>query len=477
MKIILINPPEYCNTERIAPDYLYQTNAFNYPPLGLLYLASNLEGNHESKIIDAPTQGYSLNDCMEEIIEYKPSLVGITVFTDSLYSCRILAEKIKVFDPTIKVVFGGPHSNIYPEETIRFPMVDYVLTGFAESSFACLVENVDRGQNTTDSVFASMAGLWWKDGTAIKKSKCCDDAVWNINRIKRPNRGLINYEKYFTVANRKIITTMISSRGCPFSCTFCDVLERRYLQRDIPDIITEVKEILDLGVDQIHFFDDCFNLKRDRVVKICRAFIDNNLKFEWSFRGRLEPCDEALVRLLYKAGCRRVQLGIEGTDQDTIDRIKKRIDVSKVPAVVKIYHDNGIETMGYFILGFPFQTYKDCVFSCEKILRMGFDYINMFILIPYPKTAIYRELLDAGLIKKDYWHEHAVNPHPDFKLEQWHPSLTRKELEELLNSYYKKFYFSPKFIFSELRRTRSMKDFIKKFKVAVAMIKNKFDAK
>jgi hypothetical protein len=87
---------------------------------------------------------------------------------------------------------------------------------------------------------------------------------------------------------------------------------------------------------------------------------------------------------------------------------------------------------------------------------------------------MYKELLDKELLKKDYWHEHAVNPHPDFKLERWHPHIERKELEELLNKYYKRFYLSPKFIFSEFRRTRSLNSFIRKVKLASAMITSKF---
>lgn len=474
MQIILINPPEFKNTESVVPRYMFQTSAFNYPPLGLLYLASNLMGNHECKIVDAPTLGYSVYDCLREIKENKPSIVGMTVFTDSLYSCFYLSIKIKEFNPTIKIVLGGPHVNIYPEETIRWSTIDYVLTGFSENSFACLIETLDKKHGNINIKFESIPGLWWKNGINVSKSNSSIDRFWEINRVKRPNRKLLDIQKYFTVANNKKITTMISSRGCPFSCTFCDVFEKRYQEREICDVVNEVKEIIELGISQIHFFDDCFNLKRARVVEMCQAFIDYNLKFEWSFRGRIEPCDTKLVQLLYKAGCRRVQLGIEGADQKTINRIKKKIDISKVPGILKIYKEQGIETLGYFILGFPFQTYEDCITSCEEIARMGFDYISMYILVPYPNTEVYRELLDKKILKKDYWHEHAINPQPDFKLERWHPYTEREKLEELLDKYYKRFYFSPKFIFSELKRTRSANSLIKKFKLALMMITTSF---
>jgi radical SAM superfamily enzyme YgiQ (UPF0313 family) len=474
VKIVLVSTPQFKNTETFSPSYMDYTSAFNYPPLGLLYLASNLTGNHECKILDALALGYSPQDCLEEIKNYKPSVVGMTVFTDSLYSCFILTTKIKSFDPTIKIVLGGPHVNIYPEETARWSTVDYVLTGFSENSFACLIETLDKKRGNKNMTFEDIPGLWRANGTNVFKPNSCVDSSWDINKIKRPNRKLLNMERYFTVVNNKTTATMLSSRGCPFSCTFCDIFEKRYQERDVYDIVEELKEIMDLDISQVHFFDDCFNLKRDRVVEMCRAFIDNNLKLEWSFRGRVEPCDEELVKLLYKAGCRRAHLGIEGADQRTINRIKKKIEISEVPKILKIYNENGIETLGYFIIGFPFQSYEDCVVACKRMAQMGFDYIYMFILVPYPQTEIYKELLDKELLKKDYWHEHAVNPHPDFKLERWHPHIERKELEELLNKYYKRFYLSPKFIFSEFRRTRSLNSFIRKVKLASAMITSKF---
>lgn len=468
--ILLFSPPVHKNTEPISPEYMLQSSAFNYPPLGLLYLASNLPIDIRCEIIDSPVLNYSISDCLERIENIRPSVIGITVFTDSLYACLELSKKIKEFDKNIKIVFGGPHINIYPGETAKFEYVDYILTGFAENSFAKLVQVLFKKIVPGETELENIPGLWWKDNNAkVLRSKLSSDPSWDIDKLKRPDRALIDVDRYFTVANQKTITTMVTSRGCPFSCTFCDVFEKKFLQRDVEDIVAEVKEVLQLGVAQIHFFDDCFNLKRERVVDLCNAFINQKLEFEWSFRGRLEPCDRELADLLYEAGCRRVQLGIEATDQETINLIKKKIDITRISEVLKIYREFNIETMGYFIIGFPHQTGKDCVASCEAILKMGFDYINMFILIPYPDTQIYEQLLKRKFIEKDYWLEHALDPKPNFKLPKWHPSLERKELDQLILEYYKKFYLSPQRLFSEIVKTRSVENLFKKIKLAIKM--------
>ena len=181
-----------------------------------------------------------------------------------------------------------------------------------------------------------------------------------------------------------------------------------------------------------------------------------------------------MAQLLYKAGCRREQIGIEASDQETIKMIRKGINLSKVPEKLRIYKKAGVRTMGYFILGYPHQRLKDCVESCKEIRKMGFDYINMFILIPYPNTEIYQNIFDDGMIKEDIWKLHVIDPQPNFKLPKWHPHVKRSELEALLVSCYNKFYFSPRFILMELRRVKSLRDLSAKVKQAVAMIIGNF---
>ncbi len=469
--ILLINPPANENSEAISPKFMRDNYAFNYPPLGLLYLAANLPSRYECRIIDAPASRLTPSNCIEEINKFKPFLIGITAFSDSLYSVHELSKMIKEYDPNIIIVIGGPHVNIFPKETLTWGTVDYVLTGFCENTFANLAEILSSQEQTR---MENIPGLWWREQDEIHKSLIDKDPSWNINEIEMPDRELLDNSKYFTLADQQTITTMISSRGCPFQCTFCDVFEKSFLTRSVDDLVKEIKHVLSLGIRQIHFFDDCFNLKRQRVIDLCRAFIENKLDFRWSFRGRLEPCDDELAQLLYKAGCRRAQIGIEASDQETIKMIRKGINLSKVPEKLRIYKKAGVRTMGYFILGYPHQRLKDCVESCKEIRKMGFDYINMFILIPYPNTEIYQNIFDDGMIKEDIWKLHAIDPQPNFKLPKWHPHVKRSELEALLVSCYNKFYFSPRFILMELRRVKSLRDLSAKVKQAVAMIIGNF---
>lgn len=471
-RVLLISPPAHRSSQSISPSYLNSSVAFKYPPLGLMYLAGNLPEGFQCTVLDAASKNLSIEQCLRRVLEDAPLIVGLTTITDHLYACVLLASEIKKHLPECRIVLGGPHATLFPRETVLQPPVDFALTGYAETSFARLAELILRNE-AHGAALQGVPGLWWREAGQARQSDTASDPDWVMNALRPPDRGSLDMSDYYTVADSKPMTTMISSRGCPFRCTFCDVPQKDFLTRDMGSIIEEIRQCVALGIEKIHFFDDCFNLKRDRVMEFCNRLLAEGLDIEWSFRGRVTPCDDEMAALLRRAGCTRVQLGIEGTDQETLALIRKNIDLKHVHEAVRIYRRHGILTMGYFIIGFPHQDYEACKRSLEKMLRMGFDYLNMFVLIPYPNTEIYKEALDRGYFQRDHWLDFAANPGPDFELPHWHPKVSRQELERLLAMYYKKFYFSPRFLFAELRRGLSWNALKVKLQVGMSMLRSR----
>lgn len=461
MRILLLYPPQPKIKGGICPSYLQQRYSFLYPPLGLLYLASNLDRNkHQVKIIDSNALKLSLDGCIDYIKEFKPDILGITVLTDLVYFTKTIAEGAKALFPNIRTVLGGPHINIYPYETMAFRAVDFCLQHFAETSFGMLLRAVED-----NSGYNNVPGLFYKHKQEIYKSAVSMDSNTDLDSLKPPDRRLLDNSKYFTVVDNKIITTAITSRGCPFQCTFCDVFQKKYLYRSPEDVIEEVKGIVNLGIRSIHFFDDNFNLVKDRVIKFCELLLRENIRIEWSFRGRAILINDKIAKLLYDSGCRRVQLGIESADEKTLKIIKKQIDLESVKEAVDIYKRNKILTLGYFIMGFPHESYEDCFKSARNAMRLGFDYIQFSILTPYPNTEIYCQLLKDGV--SDHWLEFARNPQDNYLIPHLHPTMPRSELERLVNYGYKRFYFSPYFILKELSRMRGIRALVLKIKAAL----------
>jgi len=460
--------------EKPMPNSFGTNNAFRYPPLGLLYLISNLPQNFKDLciIIDADAENYSIDECVKKIIEISPDILGVSVFTITLYTIYKIIDEIKKIKNDIKIILGGPHVTIYSEETLKNKNVDYILTGLCENTFPKFIELFfeTKSRGIEKNNFKDVPGLWYKtkDNKYIKPDIMFDNK-WSVKNIKFPDRNLIKKNSYYTLSDNEPITTMITSYGCPFKCTFCDVPIKKFIPREIDDLILEIKSILDIGIKQIHFMDDCFNLDRDRVIKFCNRIIDNKMDFKWSFRGRVKPCDKEMADLLYKAGCRRVQLGIEATEQEIIDLIRKNIKITDILEVLKIYKSSGIITLGYFIIGFPTQTLEDCKISFKKMQQFGFDYIYMTKLVPYPKTIIYEQILEQKLLDKDYWYDFILNPTPNYILPNWHPYCSKDELNDLLIKNYRSFYISPKFILKELKRTKSLNQLLKKIKVSLSL--------
>lgn len=464
MRILLLYPPQPKKQYGISPSYIQQRYSFLYPPLGLLYLASNLDRNkHQVKIIDSNVLKLSVNGCIDYIKEFKPDILGITVLTELVYFAKRIAEATKALFVNTRIVFGGPHINIYPYETMTFQGVDFCLQYFAEASFKALLEAIENNAG-----YEVVPGLFYKHNHQIYKSHASINRKLDLDSLKIPDRRLLEYSKYFTVIDNKVITTAITSRGCPFQCTFCDIFQKEYLYRSPENVVEEIKDIVELGIRSIHFFDDNFNLLSNRVIKFCELLLKENIKIEWSFRGRVVLIDDRMAKLLYAAGCRRVQLGIESADVNTLRIIKKNIDLKKVKETLKIYKRNKILTLGYFVVGFPHESYKDCIKSIRNAMRLGFDYIQFSTLTPYPNTEIYHQLLNKGV--NDYWLEFARNPKDDYVIPHLHSTVSKLSLERLVNNAYKKFYFSPYFIFKEILRIEGLRVFILKIRVALKII-------
>lgn len=464
MKVLLVFPPHPKNKGELGPSYLGQQYSFLYPPLGLLYLASNIDRTrHEVKILDSAALRLSITDCVNFIKEFEPDVLGMTVLTNLLYSAKVIAEGAKAALPNMKVVFGGPHVNIYPYETLAFPGVDFCLQHFGEYSMNMLIEAIDN-----NSGYQNVPGLFYKSQEAIRKSDKPVNYRMDLDSLKMPDRRLLDYSKYFTVVDNNIITTAISSRGCPSQCTFCDILQKKYLYRSPGNVIEEIKDIVSLGIKTVHFFDDTFNLVRERVIEFCELLLKENIKIKWSFRGRVTPIDDEMAKLLYAAGCRRVQLGVESSSEKTLKIIKKNISLEEVKRAICIYKKNRILTMGYFMVGFPHENLGDCMESLNVAAHMGFDYLHLAVLTPYPNTEIYSQLLKEGA--PDHWIGFARNPQDNYSIPVMHPSIDRKTLDSLVDKAYRKFYFSPKFVFEEIKRINNLKALVWKAKAVLKIV-------
>jgi len=468
MKILLIYPPTLNEILGNNPEIIDSERGFN-PPLGLLYIASYLEKNshHEVRIIDAPVEGLNYPEIEKKIAEFSPDIVGITALTFTLVDVLKTAKIAKKAVPETKVVMGGPHAYIYPEETIKFEDVDFLILGEGELIFKQLADTIEKKGD-----LSKIPSLVYKENETIKKTPMAG-MIENLDGLPHPARHLVPYKKYNSILfPRTPVTTMFTSRGCPYRCSFClrPHLGKLFRARSPENVLDEIKKCVDMGIRDFLIYDDTFTVNRKRVLKICDLIISEGLNINWDCRARVDTVDEKLLEKMKKAGCIGIHYGIEAGTEKVLKNLRKQIDIKKAKEVCRVTKSLGIKTLVYFMLGSPGETRQDIEETFRLMLELKADFVHLTIFTPFPATELYLKGLETGIIKNDYWREFARNPSKDFVPPHWSEFFTLEELKKLLVEGYKKFYLRGEYILQEMLSIKSPGELFRKAKAGMKVL-------
>lgn len=471
----MINPPRFNEIIADNPSFIEEERGHN-PPLGILYIGTYLKKKscHQITALDAQVENLNYDDSFKKRIkEANPDIAGITTMTftliDVIKTINLIKEAEKDLNKKITIVVGGPHPTIFPEETANLSYVDYVIVGEGEIPFLKLVEALSR--NNFDEL-QNIKGLVYQKNRKIFNNGM-GEFIENLDELPFPDRQLLPIKKYNSLLGQgRVVTTMLTSRGCPFQCAFCDRphLGKRFRFRSAQRVVDEMEECLRLGIEEILVYDDTFTVNKERVFDICKEIIKRNLKFVWDIRARVDTVNEEMLKLLKQSGCQRIHFGVESGTEKILKILNKGITLPQVETAFAWCRKLGIETLGYFMLGSPTETKKDIYETMKFSRKIDPDYVHITILTPYPGTKLYQSALQEGVIKSDYWREFARRPEKGVVTQYWEKELNREELFELLSKFYKEFYGRSSYIFKELLRTKSLRDFVKKAKVGLKIL-------
>lgn len=468
MKVLLINPPSENEILSCNPEIIKSERGYD-PPLGLLYLAGYIKkySSHELKIIDAQVEKLNYLQLKEKVKEFNPDIVGITAMTFTLLDVIKTVETVKEVNLNTRIVIGGPHVQIYAEETINLKNVDFVVMGEGEKIFLDLLKNINNF-----GVLKSIPGLVFKeDGRIINTGR--PEYFTDLDDLPFPPRELLPYKKYSSLlAKEKVITTMFTSRGCPFACSFCDrpAMGKNFRARSAKNVVNEIEECLKLNIKEIFIYDDTFTVDRQRVVDVCNEIIKRGLNFTWDIRARVNTVDEELLYLLKKAGCIRIHFGVEAGTEKILKVLNKNISLEQALTAFRLSKKIGIQTLAYFMIGSPTETEEDVLQTIKFMNKLDPDFVQITLLAPFPGTKIYQWALDQKVFSTDYWREFAANPTPGFKTRYWTKELSREDLERLLIVAYKKFYIRPGYIIRRIKAITSFAELYKKAKAGLRVL-------
>jgi len=457
MRVMLIRPPARHTVESEVPEAVAAEN-LSYPPLALLSIAQFLLANseHEVKILDAQLDDLEYPELERRIREWAPDVVGVTAFTVQLVDVHKTIQAARAAGVS-RVVVGGPHVNDFPQECRNLPGVDAVVKGEGQQPMLQLVEAWGRGE-----VAKGIPGVMAHPDDPVPQ----EDVYFSNNLDDYPilDRTLIEYERYYDVMGKGgIFTTMVTSRGCPYRCTFCNTPRHRYRVTTPGRACDEIEACLKLGIREIYFVDDTFNITNQRVIELCDEILRRGLRFNWTVRFRVKGVDRPLLEKMKAAGCQRIQFGVEQGTEEGLLRLKKDVTSLEIEHAFQLCREVGIHTVAYFMIGTPTErSREDVVETINYSIRLNPDFVMYNILTPFPGTTLYDEGLRDGVLDIDPWLRFMRAPDESFKAQVWDEYFTRAELRDLLNMAYRRFYWRPTFVARNVFQIRSVSDLRRK---------------
>jgi len=475
MKVLLISPA-LTAVERYGSD-LGKVGP-STEPLGLAYLASAVRNaGHEVVILDCEPLKYSSSDVIKFMKDAAFDVAGISFMTPMYLNAVQLIKKIRKAFPKVIIVVGGAHVTIMPDVTLKEnPAIDYAVIGEGEVSFVGLLRTLGRGEDV-----GAVKGISFrKEGKVVFTPP--QEFVKDIDSLDLPARDLLPMEKYCpapTYYKRLPAYIILSSRGCPYRCTYCSKISGRlYRHHSVGRVMEEVGLLIDkYGAREIIFRDDTFTVDKSFVRQLCAEIIRRkiNKKVEWTCMTRVNLVDKSLLQLMRKAGCWGIHFGVESGSQRLLDLIEKDITIEQVKKVFRWTREVGIETKAFFMLGLPTETYEDSIRTIEFAKELDPDWVQFTITIPYPGTKLYDIAKANGTLKSLNWEDYQTwAGWSDKDLVYVPEGRSGKELKYLQKKAMRSFYLRPKVAFRLIFKLRSFGMIKKFFLGGWALVKSAF---
>jgi len=404
MKIIFVNPPQ----PKVSN--LTHSDELEWIPLGLCYLSAVAkEQEYDTKVFDFARKSFKQ---MEYILKTeKPDFLGISCWTDTRINSIKTIKLIKEMFPNIKVIVGGSHATFFPEQMFELAPVDVVVLGEGETTLKELLQAYKQ-----KNYLITIKGIVYKNNNNQLIHTGHRDLIINLDNISYPNYNGLDLTKYkgddeFSRAKGTINGMMLSSRGCPFRCTFCSTClywERKWRARSPKNIVDEMQLLYNkFGVTNIRFWDDHFTLDKVRAVNICKEIINRQLhkKITWSTSLRVDCIDDNTISYMKRAGCNKLIFGVESGSQTILNNIKKGFTVKHIEDAFELCHKYKVYANASIMVGNPGETEATIDETIAVLKRIKPDNLirGGSILWVFPGTEIYEDVKKHNQITDAFW--------------------------------------------------------------------------
>lgn len=452
MNVLLVDPAQPSTTQYVV-----------IPNVGLGFVASALrDAGHRPTIVDCRRDRLTPETLNHRLIGQSFEVIGLSFFSTQVRDAAVYARSLRLRFPQAVMIAGGPHPSFEPEDTLnRFPEVDVAVSGEGEEVVVKLLRGLSESGRLNVSTAVRLPGVAGRvDGRIemapaerIDPTRLTALPAWDL---LRPDLFPLAPNGIFSRGRR--VAPIIATRGCPYKCTFCGArrsMGARVRKRPAERVVDEIEWLArDYGVDEIHFMDDNFSMHAGYVRDVCEQMLTRRTNIPWACPNglRLDTLDADLLRLMERAGCYSMAVGIESGSDETLRLIKKRLDTRTIAEkVTLIKNSTRIRVTGFFIVGLPEESEDDIRRTISFAKKLPLDRANFFNYSPFPGSHVYEELKSAdelgGIDPADlYIHNVVYSPKqiPLGRLRRWQ-----------LRAHVA-FYLRPRILWGILREIRSL---------------------
>ena len=447
MRIMLVHPT---GSNWIPGKKDITATANRMAPLGLLSIAAYLgrEG-HDVSVYDClgPKVPAKNQDYAKIILDNKPDLIGFSATTSGFLDGYELAGMIKSQRPQTQIVFGGGHISALRKYLLeKFEHIDFLIPGEGEITLCELASGKSP---------ESIDGLIWRNNGNVTENKE-RTPIQDMDMLPFPAyEKLSGFPKGYHLPLFSYIlspgATMITSRGCPYQCSYCDrsVFKRSYRYNSAEYIYEHMAYLRkQFGVKHINIYDDLFTMHRKRIVQLCSMLTDKPLGMQFNCAVRVGHTDDELLDMLKKAGCLQVSVGIETAEPELMETHKPGVQLDEVRDTVHRIKNKGLRIKGLFMMGLPGDTESSIQKTSDFAMSLDLDDMNMSKFTPFPGAPIWQTIEKEGSFDNDWRKMNCLNfVFVPIGIE------SKEKLDLLYNRHVKRFYSGSAWRNKLMRRT------------------------
>lgn len=437
MRIALVNPPaEHHITRRWR--CAVEQGHYLFPPLELCYIGGILKGKTNIKLIliDCVAEKIKIDKLVYRLKIFKPDMIIFMPGFENIENDLSIMQKVKAVTKANLVCFGY-YPTLFANKIIKKFDIDFIIRGEPELTVSELYDALENEEG-----FSNIKGLTYVFNKKIKINED-REIIKNLDVLPFPDRSLIKNNLYYSgFSDKKPFTTFLTTRGCPYRCTYCirtygDVLRKRGVDNSIAEIDEMVKKY---KIRSIYINDDTFTFDKKWVLEFCKKLNEKRYKIQWTCLSRPETLDKEMLKAMKKAGCLRILVGIESGSEIILKYYKRNYDLKKIKDLFFEMKKISIQSFGFFMIGAPIETEEDIKKSLEIAKYTNPDFLTLNVMRLYPGTEIFSTMQREGTAKFNLF-PHTV---------EFDTKIPKEKINNIMFKFYRSYYFRPKYILTHI---------------------------